>query len=243
MFDKVDIPSELGKIRQKTRQQEEVLLSEAKKILHKDLFAEKKILQNLKQYARSFEVIDEEDVDADLIYTAGEIKEVAVIYRLKFLESKYFNPEIPYEAILRIKHLDEKFSKELKIFKVLATPASFTANAKNQQCSLFVKTNYENYYLIHQWGEPLDWKRKLLYLPFRRFETLALFVMLFTLTLTLVLPTRLITLDAKATYWSGYRAAAFFHLLIFDFGVTVYFTFAFALNFSSSVWNKRKDFD
>jgi hypothetical protein len=62
------------------------------------------------------------------------------------------------------------------------------------------------------------------------------------LLLDLALPTRLITLDHSANYWSGYRAAAFFHLLIFNFGVTAYLTFAFAKNFSSSVWNRYTDF-
>ena len=68
-------------------------------------------------------------------------------------------------------------------------------------------------------------------------------VILSTLVLTLLLPTSLITLDARATYWSGYRAAAFMHLLIFNAGITTYITFAFLGNFSSSVWNRKRDFD
>lgn len=79
--------------------------------------------------------------------------------------------------------------------------------------------------------------------PLRRFENLALTVIMATLLITLALPTWLITLDSSAQYWSGYRAAAFMHLLIFNAGITAYLTFAFSRHFSSTVWNRKKDFD
>ena len=104
-------------------------------------------------------------------------------------------------------------------------------------------TNYDNYFLVHQWGKKVPWYRSLIYWPMRRFESLLLTVIFFTLAVTLVLPTDLITLDSKAGYWSGYRAAAFFHLLIFNAGVTIYITLAFTRNLSSSMWNRKKDFD
>src|SRR5436190_5180365 len=237
MLGSVDIHDQLSRLRKKTRKEEDVLVSEARRILRKDLFTERKILENLKQYNRSFEVLDEEDIDTALVFTPSEIKQVAVMYRLRFLDTKHFKPEIPYEAVLKIKDLDQKFGKELKNFRILATQDSFTGTAAVKQCSLFVRTNYDNFYLIHRWGERLNRSRRVFFWPMRNFETLALTVIVFTLALTMSLPTALITLDSKATYWSGYRAAAFFHLLIFDFGVTVYFTFAFAMNFSSSIWN------
>jgi len=243
MFEQVNIEEKLKKLRDKSRSQEDMLLSEAQQILNNDLFSEKKVLQNLQQYREKYEVIDEEDVDAELVFRPQEIKDIAVIYRLKFLESKHYPLDIPYEAISKIKTLDKKHGKDLKTFRVLACPAAFQGKDLETERSLFVKTNHNNYFLVHRWGAPLKWHRKLKFLPFRSFESLALSVVLFTLALTLVLPTELITLDSKATYWSGYRGGTFFHLLFFNFGVTAYFTFTFALNFSSSVWNKRKDFD
>jgi hypothetical protein len=243
VFNRVDIEEQLRRHRQKTRGHEDHLISEANRILRQDQFSEDKVLQNLKQYNKSFEIVDEEDVDSEFVFTTQEIKHVAIIYRLKFLESKFFKPEIPYEAILKIKDLNRRYGKELKIFRILASPDTFTGKNQQSQCSLFAKTNYDNYFLLHRWGKPLRWRRKLLYWPLRSFETLMFSVLLYTFILTMSLPTFLITLDAKSQYWSGYRAAAFFHLLIFDCGVTVYFAFAFALNFSSSVWNKLKDFD
>lgn len=243
MFEDADIERELTRLRNKTRSSEDRLLSEANKILRQDLFADKKILDNLKQYNSSSGIVNEEDVDAALIFTLAEIKKLAILYRLKFLETKTYKPEIPYEAILKIKYIEDVFKKNLEVFKVLSVPAAFLDKGCAGSSVLFVKTNYDNYYLVHSWGRPLNWMRRIKFWPLRNFENLFITILIITLIITLSLPTYLISLDRKAEYWSGYRAAAFFHLLIFNMGVTAYFTFAFSKNFSSSIWNSVKDFD
>lgn len=242
MFRKIDIEDQLVRLRKKKRGGQEEVLSEVKRILNNDLFTEKKILEHLGHYNKSFNVLDEEEVGSEHVYTESELKQVAVRYRLKFLESKLYKQDIPYEAILKIKSLDKQFKKDLKEFRILAPHETFLRKGEFEQSTLFVGTNHQNYYLIHTWGQKLKWQRKLKYWPLRNFETLATTLLVFTLIVTLSLPTHFITLDSKATYWCGYRAAAFFHLLIFHTGVTIYFTFAFAINFSSSVWNRVKDF-
>ncbi len=219
------------------------LLKEAKRILKEDLFSEKKILENLGRYNQNREHPDEETLDKAQIFRPEEIRDLAVKYRLKFLDSKLYKPEIPYEAVLRIKYLNDTFQKDIKHFKVLAHPNAFSTSDLQTETLLFAKTNYDNYYLIHSWGDKIKAGRKIQFWPLRRFETLVITVVLITLVIALSLPTYLITLDAKATYWSGYRIAAFFHLLIFNLGVTAYITFAFGKNFSSSIWNRYKDFD
>ncbi len=242
MFGDTDLKYELSLLREKTRKGDDNLVSEAKKILKQDLFADGKILENLKLYRTSFEVPDEKNLDASEIFTLAEIKKIAVLYRLKFLEGNLYKPEIPYEATLKIEYLNSKFQKEIREFKILSTYDNFIKKDAGSCALLFVKTNYENYFLVHTWGKALREQRKLLFLPLRTFENLVVTVAMVTFIIVVSLPTRLITLDHKAEYWSGYRAAAFFHILIFNFGVTVYFTFAFAKNFSSAVWNRYKDF-
>src|SRR4051812_16016048 len=161
MFEGTDIEQELSKLRSSMRSHEDQLIIEAKRILKKDLFAESKILENLRQYNKSYEVIDEEDVDAGLVFTPAEIKKIAVLYRLKFLESKIYKPEIPYEAVLKIKYLNDTYYKEIKLFKMLALPEAFKNKASTATSVLFVKTNYDNYYLVHRWGGKLKLERKL----------------------------------------------------------------------------------
>ncbi|MES2678437.1 MAG: hypothetical protein V4635_01070 [Bacteroidota bacterium] len=243
MFKDTDIRNELSRLSGKTRNGGDLLVSEARKILKQDLFTERKILENLVKYNQSFELADEENLENDLIFTTTEIKETCIHYRLKFLDSKAFKAPIPYEAVLKIKHLNLKFDKDLKEFKVLAPPEPFAQKDSAAGGLLFVKTNYDNYYLVHAWGAKMKWHRKLKYWPLRYFENLFLTIIVTTFIITMSLPIGLITLDPRAGYWSGYRAAAFFHLLIFNTGVTAYITFTFTKNFSSSVWNREHDFD
>ena len=60
--------------------------------------------------------------------------------------------------------------------------------------------------------------------------------------LAVTLPTRLIWLPEGADYWGMYRVGAFFHILIFNMGITTYLTFAFSNNLSVSSWNSSNDF-
>lgn len=243
MLNKVDLTDQLFRIRHKELSSEEKLLQEANKLLKQNLYEDKHLLDKLTEYNKSFEELDEDHLDQKRIFYLSEIKELSIIYRLKFLDTKFYKIEIPYEAILKIKELNQLNRKEIKTFKILAPPSNFLYKNSEPSSMLFAKTNTENYYLIHKWGKGLSWFRKFLYLPLRNFNTLVFAICLSTLILDLIIPTRFITLDHKADYFSGYRAAAFFHLLIFNFGVTIYFTFTFAQNFSSVTWNKYKDFD
>lgn len=219
----------------------EGVLREAHRILKKDLFSEENILRHLKAYNQSRNLLDEEGVDKENIFQIRELKTLCTNYRLRFLDSEYYLPEIPYEAILRIKQLGDAQHKELKYFKLLGGKESMEGKNR-EEVLLFCKTDFDNYYLIHRWGEPLSGWRKIKVWPLRSFENLFITVALITLMITLVLPTGLISLDETIGYWTGFRLAAFFHLLIFNFGVTAYITFAFNKNFSSSVWNQHTEF-
>lgn len=241
LFNQQPVFQALQKHKKKTATPEEALINETNKILKQDLFDDKKILANLRQYEESFEYAEEDQDHLKEVFTLQHIKAIAIEYRLKFLESKHFRPEFPYEAILKIKDHNRLYRKDLKHFFVLTTDSHFKNNS-SEEALLFAKTVYGNYLLIHRWGEPLDKWRKLKNLLLRDFEYLFMSVVTITLCTTLCLPTEVITLDDTATYWSGYRVAAFFHLLIFNLGVTAFITFAFTKNLSASIWNQRNDF-
>lgn len=238
----VSIANELLKRKITNYKQEEQVIHEVYKILNRDLFHEKKILQNLKLYNRSFELLDEEDVDDLSLFNTDTIKEIAIQYRLKFLDSQQYKKEIPYEAILKIKDLNAKYRKDIKHFKILAPVENFRTTEPDKALILFAPTNHGNYFMIHQWGEDLKWHRKLSSWPMKRFETLFATVALISLILAVSLPTRLIWLPEHSDYWGTYRIGAFFHILIFNMGVTAYITFAFGKNFSSNTWNQVQDF-
>ncbi len=243
MYTTKDIFTCLSESKSAISSEEEIIISETNKILKNELFIEKNILFNLGRYKNLDELITEEEMDSQLIFTTKEIKKTAVKYRLKFLDSAKYKPDMDLQAIFKIKNLNEQYRKNLKEFKILSTPSTFVNSNSKESVALFAKTNHDNYYLIHQWGNELPLKRKILSWPLRNFETLAMSIILFTLFEALILPTKLITLDSHAAYWSGYRGGTFFHLLIFNSGFTAYFFITFAKNFSCNLWNRKNDFE
>jgi len=240
MFSSINITSELFKTRTKKRSQEDVLIDEVKNILSSALLKEDKILGNLKFYNKSFELLDEPEINSDLVFSPEEIKNICIKYRLRFLDSQFYKDEFPYEAVLKIKDLNTTFKKDLKGFKILAQAETFSKKEKNLPCLLFAPTINGNFYLIHTWGKEYKWHRKFTHFPIRTFETLILTLTVFTLIVDLSLPVELITLDRSAPYFCGYRIATYFHLLIFFTGFTAYATFAFNKNFSKSNWNDTR---
>lgn len=243
MFKQLHIGHELDQMREKNRTVEEELLSETKRILNNDLLTDKKILLNLGRYNSTIHVMEEEDVDRDAVYTVNEIKKVSINYRFKFLESRDYKPEIPYEAVLKIKRLNSEYGKELKGFRILAPAEEFRKSNSTKSAVLFVKTNHDNFYLVHSWGSPMPWSRRIKYWPLRNFESLGITIFCYTLLLAAVLPTWAITLDDKATYWCGYRGGVFFHLLIFNSGFSLLFLLSYFRNFSCNLWDRKNDFD
>lgn len=238
---KAALLNELNKIRDTQRREEEKLLHEVNRILVNDLYTGKNVLNNLKNYHKLEELVEEDFVEPGLVYKISEIKELAINYRLKFLDSQQFKFEFPLEVLLSLEDFNRTHKKNLKGFKLLSSDNFFKKNT-GDLAMLFAPTDLGNYCLIHQWGMPYSNKRKVLNWPLRNIESLFITLLFFTLIVTLILPTNLITLDRKATYWCGYRAGVFFHLLIFFMGFTVYWAFAFSRNLSSQLWDREKNF-
>lgn len=243
MFPGFDIKEELIRQRNKRRKGDDFIIDEVNRILAESSLREQQIMSNLSLYNQTFELLDEEGLDPELIFKEAEIRKQCIGFRLKFLDSQYYRTEIPYEAILKIKYLNEVQKKNLRHFKILGPAQGFRQATARAPFLLFAQTVYGHYYLVHSWGSKLRWYQKISAFPLRNFETLLLTVLLVALCTTLALPTALITLDHEATYWCGYRIATFFHLFIFYSGVTAYLLVGFNKNFSSAVWRNEKEFD
>lgn len=232
--------NQLNQERKKLRKESDELLLEAQRILINDRFTEKKILDNLKQYNQSFELLNEDDIDKNNLFTHAELKTFCIKNRLRFVDSNYFKGEFPYESILKIKDYNKFQKKDLLHFKILC-PADLIADANSKSpAALFCRTMYGNYYLIHTWGENLSPKRKIINWPLRNFETFSVFMLTIVAIITLILPNTLLTTDVHAEYFSMYRAACFFHILILFVGFVVFRMIATNKGLSSSVWDSHK---
>ena len=217
--------------------QQDVLLQDAQRILFKSRLSDKNILDNLKFYNSSFEFLDDDEIEKQKTFTLAQIKNLCKKLHLRFLSSQSYSGEIPYEAILKIKDLNTAYRKDLKHFKIVSTKDFFTSPQSDATAMLFVQTLYGNYYLLHSWGKPLSKWRSVKFFAMRNFESLFVCLFLFTMAESLLMPTRLLTTDTKAGYFSLYRMACIFHLLIFNAAFTVFGLFSSRLNFSESSWD------
>ena len=231
------VMQEFKKIKSQQKEEDQIVL-EVRNIIKRSIFSPKSVLQNLDIYHKKNFYLDDEDLDAENIYTLEEIEKVCVKYRMSFLDIVYYKKEIPSVAEIKVMYLNDTFNKNLQGFKVLSYRECFTHTYTDKDYGiLFAPTLNGHYYMIHQWGKPVPKWRKWQYLPLRNFETLAISVILFTLIVDLLLPTHLITLDRTAGYWSGYRLGVYFHLLIFFSGLTMFFVIGFFRNVSKNIWN------
>lgn len=238
-----NIKDELLKIKAKTNLPENIVIDEVNRILMMGVQQDKNILHNLSSYKKTFEFLEEDGLDKSLLFKPEELKKICTELRLKFIDSQNYPFDIPYEAIYNINELNRKQGKNLNGFKIMGVGSTFKKPVNAANFVLFAPTRYGNYYLVHAWGNNLKWYHKLIAFPLRSFETLAIVLIIFTAIVTLCLPTFLITLDRTATYWSGYRAGTFFHLLIFFSGITAYMLVGFNKRFSGSVWQDENDYN
>ncbi len=193
----------------------------------------------LKKIFRSIEIstlnsFDFDKLSADKIYHIDQIKKVAIDYRLRFLDIKYFKNKLPEEATAAIQKLEATHETKLGAFKIMAPSILFRLE-KTDDPLLFVPLGNNYYYLVHKWGNDLHPFRKLLMWPFKNIWNLLFAVFGISWLLTEITPMGLFTKAPDATaYWM---------LLFFMFkaiaSVVLYFGFALGKNFNPAIWNNR----
>jgi hypothetical protein len=237
-FGNIDLVNVLKSERKRIRSEADALMDDVKRILISDQYSEKKILENIQSYNKSYEVLNEEGLDPNRIFNIKEIQNIAIHYRLRFLDSQTYKGNIPSEALHEIKAVSKEQGKDLRQFKILAPISFFKLKDKiDADAILFTVTDLGNYYLLFTWAYPTKWHRKISSYPLRNFENMFLCIIAVTLLLTLSFPTKWIAMDKDAEYFSMYRIATFFHMLIFDSAIAAFVLFGFYSNFSVSQWN------
>lgn len=229
---KTNIKTKLSGVRDKFTSGE-ALLQEIKSVLKEDDRLEDHIRTEINRGSDSTNrnFFDFDLLEADRIFHENQIKEICKIYRLRFLDSKYFKDQLPYEAIIKVKQLQKQHQTTLKGFKILAPAKAF--KLKNADDPLFfapIGNGY--YYLIHKWGNDLSFFRKLIVWPLRGIEYMAVFIFLLSLVFTALVPSRFINAEMTAPKF-----------LLFSFmmaqwfgGLTLFFMIKKGKNFSPTVW-------
>ena len=185
LFEKVNIEDKLKSI---AHDKEADLLNEVKSILAADDYKDAQILDTLSQQNEISEnqlIFDK--LETNRIYHISQIKKTCVNYRLRFLDTKLFKGEIPYEAIAKIKQLENNHNTQLHGFKIIA-PAKLFKLEHYDDPLLFAPIGNGYYYLIHKWGNDLNAFRRLMMWPVRDFENFVFCMFILSIFLTAAIP-------------------------------------------------------
>lgn len=173
-------------------------------------------------------------LESGRIFHLDQIYRICVDYRLRFLDSKLFKGEIPYEALIRIKELEKQHETSLKGFRIVA-PSSLFKLENADDPLLFAPIGNNYYYLIHKWGNDLHPFRKFLMWPFKTLENFILLLFVSSFLTALLVPDGLFT--------HGQSTTEFFMVFFFIFkwfaGLAIFYGFKMGKNFNTEIWNSK----
>ena len=187
-----------------------------------------------KKSKRSTNPFDFEKLETNRIYSEETIKRVCTDYRLRFLDLRYFKPELPLEAIQEIRHLEKQHQCEIAGMKIMAPSKLFRLEDKDDPL-LFAPIGNGYYYLVHHWGNDLHPLRKALVWPMKGMVNLVITLMVFSYFITLLVPQGLFSKETGSMeFWILYFFM--FKCVVF---VALYYGFAKSKNFNPFIWNSK----
>ncbi|HLS31107.1 MAG TPA: hypothetical protein VK021_09645 [Flavobacteriaceae bacterium] len=232
---KIDLKVKLRQQRDKFTSGEE-LLQDIKDLLQEDDAKDQEILQEIIHGEIGS---DSNQFDLDLLATENifhedQIKRICIIYRLRFLESRLFKDELPYEAISKIKQLQKEHKTTLNQFRILAPAKAFRLKNADDPL-LFAPIGNGYYYLIHKWGNDLSMFRKIRVWPYRGLGNMAVFIFLISLIFVALVPERFTNgpLTPPKFLFFAFIMAQWFG------GFMLFFMIKKGKNFSGAVWKSK----
>ncbi|WP_426430706.1 hypothetical protein ACPX19_14260 [Winogradskyella sp. HB-48] len=230
----VNLEEKLNKLKNKNFNEDEVLKA-VKDILTQDNKKDERILEKLAEYNDTLKNnFDIDLLESDKIYHVEQIKKLCITYRLRFLDSRFFKGDLPYEAISKIKQLEKSHNTTLSGFKIMAPSRLFKLEIYDDPL-LFAPIGNGYYYLIHKWGNDLSPYRKLLMWPFKNFENFVFCVFILSMFLTGLIP--------DGTFHGEKTAANAGVIFLFMFkcmvAITLYYGFLSGKNFSAAIWDSK----
>jgi hypothetical protein len=235
MFPRTNLQHQLNKAKFKTTSNDDIM-KEVESIFNTVDVENDKILNAIGSGDSSdYNAFDIDRLESSHIYHIDQIETICVNYRLRFLDSTYFKGDLPYEAISKIKTLEEEHDTQLKGFKIMAPSKLFKLeNADDPLLFAPIGNNY--YYLIHKWGNDLSPFRKLMMWPFKTFENFMIVVLLTALICTALVPSGFFMSENN-------RGTEFFLLFLFMIkwigGIAIYYGFAKGKNFNTAIWRSK----
>lgn len=234
LFPPINLEKELLKEkRKKTNPYDQALsfLQEAEK-------RDQEVLQRLKNDEGDTTTVNIAALDHENIFTLEQIKAICIRYRLRFLDSKYFKAEFPYEAVLRINEFERKTGKRIEHFKIVAPDQLFNLENINKDPLLFADLGNDRFYLLHKWGNDLAWYKRWLAWPLQSFTTYFISLWVVCFFGSFLLPSSLLhVFNVESEIYL--RIWFMIHLFIGLMGTTIWLGLSYDKSFSNLNWNSK----
>ncbi|BAO55930.1 membrane protein [Nonlabens marinus] len=235
MLSRTNIEHQLQKARKKAFKDTDIL-EQVSAILTEDDRKEDAIIARMKspQKPTPRNPFNIDLLETDRIYHVDQIRDICVDYRLRFLDTKYFKNEIPQEALNKIKQLEKDHEMTLRGFKIVAPSKMFKLENADDPL-LFAPIGNGYFYLIHKWGNDLNFFRKAWAWPFKSFENLILCTLLVSLIAAYAVPNGLFSKETSGVQF----VLIFFFTFKSIASMVLYYSFAAGKNFNTSIWNSN----
>lgn len=236
----VDLEKALATVKRKSESKNpDQVLESFKRLLAEDDAMDALILERIFEGGtEQAQNLDLRKLDPSRIYNLEQIKELCTKYRLRFLDSKYFKGEIPYDAISKVKALQREQDTIIDSFKMVAPAPMFNLENRDKDPLLMIPLGNERYYLAHKWGNDLHPLRALMVLPFRSFQTLLFSVAFLAAFVVSLFPDSMVMGPYDQHSWN-IRIIFFFYLFLAFSGLTALYGFSRMKNFNSELWNSK----
>ncbi len=222
--------------------EEEQLLRRAEELLEQGGTDDERLLERIR-HARTSQTpfIDEEGLDQERLFSERAIRNLCIKYRLRFLSSRYFKDELPYEAIMELRSFEKKVGQEVEDLRIVAPGERFQLEDSRKDPLLLAHLGNGKYYLLHRWGKELSPWRKMLHFPFRDLWTLIATCAFISLMVSILLPIQVFQAgpDAPKELIVLFRAMSFFLLCSFFTTATLIFGVTTSKEFSAEQWNSK----
>jgi hypothetical protein len=235
MLSRTNIEQKLQKVRSKTYKNAEILEQVTAILAEYDL-KEDAIIARMKspQQPTPRNPFNIDLLETDKIYHVDQIREICVDYRLRFLDTKYFKNEIPQEALNKIKQIEKDHELTLRGFKIVAPSKMFKLENADDPL-LFAPIGNGYFYLIHKWGNDLNFFRKAWAWPFKSLGNLVILTLFVSFIAAYAIPNGVFSKDT-----SGVEFVLVFFFTFKAIGsMVLYYSFAAGKNFNTAIWNSK----
>ena len=232
MFGKVNLHDEMLKYRSKTASEENILLA-VRTILADNERNRQEIRERLASESEAENTLNIDLLETDRIFHIGNIRQLCIDYRLRFLESKMYKSGFPEEAVTKVMQLEKQHQTNLSGF-MIAAPSKAFALENYDDPLLFAPIGNGYYYLVHKWGNDMSLWRKWYVMPFKNLLNFVVFCIAISLLLTWMTPDTVLSRKIP-------MASTIIFLFLFKtvIAVLMYGFFMGGRRFNDMMWNSR----